>query len=80
MLDSTTGSRDGRLKGLGTFIISLNTRERRLGTSGILLDTGPYENFTDWHTGRRLGPNWVWDGKIGLPDFFLMGLPDWGQL
>ena len=29
------GSRDGRLKGLSTFIIRLDTRVRRLGTSGL---------------------------------------------
>ena len=48
MLDSTTGSPDGRLEGLGKYIIRLDTRIRRLGTSGILLDTRLYQNFTDW--------------------------------
>ena len=61
MLDIQTGSRDGRLEGLGKLIIRLDTRIRRLGTSGILLDTRLYQNFTDRHTGGRLGPDSAWD-------------------
>ena len=45
----------GRLEGLGEFDVRLDTRVRRLDTSGLLLDTRLDPNFTDWQTGLGLG-------------------------
>ena len=75
------GCWDGRLEGLGTFIIRLDTRVRRLGTSGLLLFTS--YGLADWlRTGpdskdlivvsdRKTGLDCDWDGRLGLPDWGL---------
>ena len=49
------GSQDGKLKGLGTCLVRLDARVRRLGTSGLLLDTRLDQNLTDWQIGLGLG-------------------------
>ena len=67
------------MEGLGTFIIRLDTRVRRLGTSGFLRDTRLDQNLTDWQTGLGLG----WTGGIIQKDWDRtgprtgLGMIDW---
>ena len=72
MLESTTDSRDDRLEGLGTFIRRPDTRVRRLGTSGILLDRRLDQNFTSCQTGLGLG----WTERLQNGG---IRLADWGR-